>query len=522
MAQRKKTTSSVEHGTNKSIKEIKEFTQEQQKAAWAKNVEKALQLIDLENIQTKTYTAYNKESLRNYLKNPLSDSNSKNLRKLSQYLYVLSAQYRRIIAYFASQVDLTAYNVIPNISMTEDNDDKKILQNYESALKWLEKMNMHGQIYNIMTTVLREDVFYGYIYSDDSSEQDVNSFYILPLDPDYCRISSVNYDTTLNCAFDFSFFDNSTNQKMLEWWDKEFNSLYTKYKNDSKQRWAELDPDRTFVIKFNYDQTDRVIPPFASLFEDIIDLIDLRGLVSVKDQLDIYKLLVARIPTIQGTDEVNDFAVDLTTCVQFFDKMISTLPPEIGGILSPMEIEPINFEKSATDDTNKISNANKNLFESAGVSQVLDNSKLTGATSIRAKMIFDYLFSTRSVLPQIEARVNRWIDFVLGDNGMRVKYMNDVSPYLKNEKIDQVREAASLGLPVKLEYASLMGLSPLDQYSLSYLESNILKLQNNWQYPLQSSYTQGGNGNESGGQVKPIQDLTDDGEKSIDKRDSTG
>ena len=67
-----------------------------------------------------------------------------------------------------------------------------------------------------------------------------------------------------------------------------------------------------------------------------------------------------------------------------------------------------------------------------------------------------------------------------------------------------------------------MGLSPLDQYSLSYLENNILKLQNNWQYPLQSSYTQGGNGNESGGQVKPIQDLTDDGEKSIDKRDSTG
>ena len=68
----------------------------------------ALKLLDLTNIPSKSYTTYNLDSLRNYLKNPLSDSNSKNLRKLSQYLYVLSAHYRRIIAYFSSQIDTTA------------------------------------------------------------------------------------------------------------------------------------------------------------------------------------------------------------------------------------------------------------------------------------------------------------------------------------------------------------------------------------------------------------------------------
>ena len=135
MAQRKKTNSPVEHGTNKSIKEMSEFAEREKRAAWAKQVSDALQLIDLENIVTKSYTTYNKESLRNYLKNPLSDTNSKNLRKLSQYLYILSAQYRRIISYFASQIDLTALNVIPNVAMTKDNDDEKILQNYEATLK---------------------------------------------------------------------------------------------------------------------------------------------------------------------------------------------------------------------------------------------------------------------------------------------------------------------------------------------------------------------------------------------------
>ena len=79
-----------EHGSNKPMKEISEFAEQQKKAAWAKQVKDTLQLIDLENITTKSYTTYNKESLRSYLKNPLSDSNSNNLRKLSQYLYVLS------------------------------------------------------------------------------------------------------------------------------------------------------------------------------------------------------------------------------------------------------------------------------------------------------------------------------------------------------------------------------------------------------------------------------------------------
>jgi hypothetical protein len=99
---------------------------------------------------------------------------------------------------------------------------------------------------------------------------------------------------------------------------------------------------------------------------------------------------------------------------------------------------------------------------------------------------------------------------------MRVKYMPDVTPYTKAEKITQLKEAASLGLPVKTQYLTLMGISPLDGYSLSYLENNILKLQDNWMYPLQSSYTQVGE-NAGGGQTKKVTELTDEGEETREK-----
>lgn len=125
----KNNDSTVEHGTVHSTKEIADFTAKQQQIEQFKKAAKAaLQLLDLQNQPNKTYTVYSKESLRTYLKNPLTDTNQKNLRKLSQFLYVLSAQYRRIISYFATHIDLSAYNVIPNISMTEDNDDEKFFR----------------------------------------------------------------------------------------------------------------------------------------------------------------------------------------------------------------------------------------------------------------------------------------------------------------------------------------------------------------------------------------------------------
>lgn len=506
----------VSHGTEHSIKEIADFTAKQQQIEQFKQAANAaLQLLDLQNPPSKTYTVYSKDSLRTYLKNPLTDTNQKNLRQLSQFLYVLSAQYRRIIAYFATHIDLTAYNVIPNVSITEDNDDEKILQNYESTLKWIEKMNMQGQIHGILTTCLREDCFYGYIYYEDGEEQDRTSFIIVPLNADYCKISSVNYNGTLNCAFDFSYFDSSANKVYLDYWDKEFTTGYNAYQKDSKQRWAELDPERTVVFKMDYDQLDRVIPPFASLFEDIIDLIDLRGITSVKDKLSIYKLLVAEIDTLSNTTNPDDFAVSLDLAVDFYNKINQILPEEIGLALSPMKIEPITFDKDATDETNSISKANKNLWESAGVSQIMDNSKLTGSTAVTAAMRFDALFIQKPLLWQIEARVNMFLDYVLPDNGMRLKYMQ-VSPYLKDEVIKNVKEACTLGLPMKTQLAALMGVSPLDMNSMLHLENDILKLQDKM-VPLQSTYTQTGGSDTGGAPEKPNEELTDDGADTKDQ-----
>ena len=510
----------TEHGTKYKAQEVKDLTQAERIKQFAAEVEKAVTLIDVENpTNYKTYQSFNKDNLRSAMQNPLTDANQKTLRKLAQYLYHLSFPLRRIIAYYASQIDMTAYTAIPNISMIEDYDEEEILGNYEAALKQLKRMNLPSSMYEAMVTAWREDCVYLYNYYDEGDEADINSFVNIIMDGDYCKISSKNYDGTFNYAFDFSFFSGS-NSVYLEYWDKEFTTKYNKYQSDNSLRWQELDPSRAVCFKVNSEQMDRVIPPFASLLEDVIDITDLRSITNVKDELSAYKLLVAKIETLNSSKEVNDFSVDLDTCVRFYNKINQLLPPGLGIVLSPMPIDYIDLKTDATEETNRIADSMSNLFATAGT-PILDNTIVNNNTGIKAALLADTLLAQKSLLPQIEAWVNRMLDVMIPNNGVRVEYMPDVSPYNKSEKIKEMREAATLGVPgAATKYSVLLGISQLDSYCLNVLEHKILKIQDNW-IPLSTSYTQSATSGQSGAPTKDDDDLSDEGAASREKETGT-
>lgn len=506
----------VEHGTKYSAQQVQNLTQEERLKQFAAEVEKAVKLIDLESPNTyKTYQSFNKDNLRAAMQNPLTDANQRTLRKLVQYLYYLSFPLRRIIAYYASQIDMTAYTAIPNVSMVEDYDENEILENYESVLKQLKRMNLSAGMYDAMVTAWREDCVYLYSYYDEGDEADINSFVNIIMDGDYCKISSTNYDGTFNYAFDFSFFSGA-NSIYLEYWDKEFTTKYNAYQSDNTLRWQELDPNRAVCFKVNSDQIDRVIPPFAALLEDVIDITDLKSITNVKDELSAYKLLVAQIETLNSSKEVNDFSVDLDTCVKFYNKINQLLPPGLGIVLSPMPIDYIDLKTDSTEETNRIADSMSNLFANAGT-PILDNQIVNNNTGIKNALLADTLLAQKSLLPQIEAWVNRMLDVLIPNNGIRVEYMPDVSPYNKSEKIKEMKEAATLGVPgAAMKYSVLLGISPLDSYSFNILEHKILKIQDNW-IPLSTSYTKSGTSDTGGAPTKDDDELSDEGAASRDK-----
>lgn len=487
---------------DKSVKEIRERLEfDDRMKEIFKATKDALALADLTKTETRTYTTYNKETLRQYLRNPKNYES--NLRTLSSFLYRLCYNYRRLIWYNAEMVDLNAVSVIPIIENFDEVDDEQLKNNYYDTLKKLQQMNLANQILQLLIVAWREDTVYAYVYDDDET------LFFHILDGNYCRVSS-NDAGCLRFAFDFSYFRSHTND--LENWDSEFQKKYNAYTAGTANRWQELDLEKQICIKVNIDDKTMDYPPFAALFEQIIDLIDLQSIQAVKDELSIYKLLVARLQVLGNADTADQFEVDVDTAIDYYNRLASELPECVGAVLSPVPIDTIEFKGTTTEDTDSIANANKNLFKNATSSEVLYSEKSNSAIC-NAQLISDTLNAIGTVLPQIERWINCYLTYKIGDGHAYVKCMM-VSPYTKSDYKKSLLESGQNGLPFKLEVGGLDGFTPLETLSKLYLENNVLDITNKL-IPFSTSYTktdkqQNGDGSD-GAPLKDDADITDSG-----------
>lgn len=488
-------------------KEFKDVANMEQLRQFAKSYDEIFQLVDLESTSTKTWTVFNKESLRSYLQNPYSTNSQTNIRNLSRFLATLSFPLRRLINYLASLPDFSVYKVIPNISMVEEPDFDDILTDYEEVCKYIRAMDLELDLFKMLVIAWREDCAYFYPLEDEDG-----TTLLFPLDAQYCKISGVGYNGLYHVAYDFSFF-NGSNGFYLDIWPAEFKKKYNTYQKDPAQRWQQLDEARCF--KINLDQPELVMSPLASLFESIIDLIDLQSLTSVKDALEIYKLLVMRIPMLNSNNP-DDMAISLTLAKNFYNKAVELLPEEIGCILSPMPVDSVSFDKSATSESDAIADAYSNLMSNAGVSQIMDSSRLTGQSAVKASMMCDVMFATKGIIQQINAFVNERIKTKFPNTVMTMKY-TDVTAYTKSDRIAELQKACEFGLPFKLELAMLLGQDPLENYAMGWLEDKMGLGVTRWVHPLVSSHTATSTSNDGGAPTKEDGDLSDEGADTRDK-----
>lgn len=496
----------------KTVKEISTTLTKQERVnemfATTKAMLDALQLVDLSKTENRTFQTYSREILRTYLKSPKSYESQ--IRNLSRYLYRLCYEYRRICNFYARMICGDAFNITPLVDLTQPINNNEIVQKYYKTLVRWQRLDFKDEITKLLLVAWREDTVYAYVY-DDSDQEGGTCFYQI-LDGDYCRISSIEAGV-FRFAFDFSYF--RSREAYLEYWDSEFKSKYEAYQKDSTLRWQELEPERQICFKINSDDPTMDYPPFASLFESIISNIDLQALKTAKDQLSAYKLLVARLKPISGSDEPDNFEVDPVTALQYYNKFAEKLPECVNACLSPIPIEPIEFKDlNTTDDTDMISSSLSNLFKRIG-GVILDNDK-TGSTIYEAQIIADMEIAHSTLVPQINRYLNLYFNYVIGTDHASIKYLEGVCPYTRKSKRKEYLESAQNGF-AKMKIGILDGDTQLEQLSALYLE-NALGL-SNLMTPLNTSYTQTSSGTDpiSGG--RPESDATDLTDSGSDTRE---
>ena len=491
---------------------IKHFEQAEREKieAFAKELKNVLQLFDPGKIPTRITSTYNRETLRTYLRNPATDSNNKNLRKLSNYLYTISHVYRRMINYKANQINCKAWSAYPIVNMIDENDEEAILREYDRVTKIVTSMHMETQINKLMLQAWKNGITYGYTYGDPEKD---GSFYIHLLDPDYCKVNCASFDSgVLGFLFDVSYFNGREDE--LAFYDKEFERLYNEFQKDNI-RWKQLPIERTICIKIDLDNLDYAIPPMSGLLESIISITDLQAAQDEIDSLQNYKLVWGKLDTIQGTSNPDDFAVNLDLALAFMKKLGAELPGNVSFGLSPMDLDIIEFKENDASDTNVLSKAYSNLIESNG-SIVLNSNKITNSTAFKMAMRVECEDAMKPV-----TQINAWLKLYLKYNykveTVAVEY-SDISPYFMDDEIEKYSKLAGLGLPVKTELASMIRANPQKSFGMDFLERQLLKLgTERWTNPLVSSNTQSAQDGSEGRPTSDDGDLSDEGIATRDK-----
>ena len=151
---------------------------------------------------------------------------------------------------------------------------------------------------------------------------------------------------------------------------------------------------------------------------------------------------------------------------------------------------------------------------------MLNSNKITNSESFKKAMMVECIDAMKPVL-QINAWINLYLKLVYNIEGWVVEF-SDVSSYFIDDRIKTLKEASTYGMPVKLEYMSLLGSNPIKERGMSYIENMLGLGVTDWTSPLISSNTQSGvdpsNDGSQGAPTKDDGDLSDEGMRSRDRK----
>jgi hypothetical protein len=431
------------------------------------------------------------------------DIYQKQLREISLWLYSNGTHYKTLIQYFANLLTL-AYIIEPNYTISNDKVDKeKILKEHVKVSDYVELMNIKHEFSKVLLNGFREDLFYGYVYDSP------NSFTIRKINPNYCKVSSVE-DGIFNFAFDFSYFNSYKDE--LPNYPAEFTSKYNTYLSQGYSfRWQELDSKNTVCIKVNED-LEFPLPPFAGIFEAVLEIEDYKALKSAKTEIGNYKMLVQKIPVRSDSDDNNDYLIDFDQAMLFHSRIEANLPEYIGLATTPMDVEDISFDKDRAD-TDNVAEAMKMFYSEAGVSDMLFNPSEQGQIGLSSSVKVD-----ESNMFKVLRQIERWINRRFKQKGGVFKKWKIMMPKLttinQDDKFEKYLKAAQYGVPTKSLIAASLDLSPAEMINLNILENDVFELNDKW-IPLASSHT------ETGDAGRPEIDddkKTDSGIKTKDKK----
>ena len=437
-----------------------------------------------------TYSLYTKENIIKWLQSPATATNEKNLRDASNYMYLSSMHYNRLLNYYAG-LYVGAYVISP-LAFNPEDIKENFAKQYRKVSKAIELMHIPHILREEMLIALRDGAFFGVLLSDN------NSAFIQKIDPDYCRITSI-------CDGSYLYkVDMTKIGSKLEYYPAEFTEMYSNYLKTGDQ-WQEVPLEISVCIKADDSLVDYTIPPFAAVMPQLYTIANTESLQETATELKNYKMLSGKIPC----DDKGNPLMDDKIVQKYYAHIANALDENVGLALSPFDFKTFNFENnSSTREVDDLSNAIGNFWSTAGTSGLLHGKEndTAGVTKLAIKNDETYVLG---MVQQFERVINRYLKTGFSGSTKFKITMLPVTVFNKDEMLKQYKEAAAFGVGKSL-YAATIGVSQSDMAGLDYIEKQFMPFDK--LTPLKSSYNSGTTENDAGRPAEAEENLDAAGE----------
>jgi len=448
------------------------------------SVDRFLQDVYSNSYQTTPTRKYKKSDIKKFLQNPSQYEAA--LREVGSHLYYSVQEYKNLIHYFSKMLTFDSVLVPDTVDPTIYNNQKKILASFYDNLQFLQDYNLKYKLGLVTDVIVKEDLWFGYERSDGAG-----NYLWQRLPSNYCKMAGMDLFETYVYTFDFSYFDNKN--VSLENYDSEFAEKYQKYRSNQVNRWQKLDGAKAICFKFD-ESVVFGLPSFSGMFEELFKLEEVKDLQETSNKVDNYKLLVQRIPMETGKDvKAGNFLISETDAAKFHGGLRKNIPDGIGATTTPMEISAISLKSQNSGEEDLVAKETRNLFATAGVSQLVFSSKDGGSIGLSMSVKNDSTIMF-SLLRQYETWCRKRFKLKNGASNKyrwKLNFLN-ITQYNKDEEFKKLIQSAQGGYS-KLFVSASLGLTQSDHLGLTELEDTILNITEKMK-PLVSSHTQNGEG----------------------------
>lgn len=436
----------------------------------------ALNLVKLRD-KTTVNAQFSRQFIMQWLKSPIA--NERNLREASRAAYRSSQQYRELIQY-KSSLPLWKYVLRPMAAdYTTSEKIKKIMRrelyNYGA---YVEKMNLPHELEKILRTAFIDGVCYGVIWEAKES------FYIQPLNPDFCRLATIE-DGTFLYEFDMARLQETD----LVSYPPIISTLWHKWHDDKTHmvsNWQLIPGDVSVCLKADESLLTYALPPYVSTLPLVADLENYTELSAAEAELSLYKMIAMTIPL--NSDKKP--TIGYNEVEKYYNQVASNLPDEVGAIATPFQYTVIGFdESSTTTHVDRISDATNRFWAGSCVnSLIFGDATNKSATALKLAVQKDEQM-IYACIKQASRIINRLLKYRF--SSVKVRYAFEFLPVTwmnQEEKAKMYREAATYGIPTKMAYAATVGVPPENFEGMNVLEEDVLDMFNRLR-PLHSSNT---------------------------------